>query len=376
MRRAAVATVAVLGAAALASSDGCTRSWDLGGNPTDGPVTSDGSSDGQTGGGFGTGGRPGMGGPGGGGRPGSGCNMDRVPADLHVADVLISVGRDASMSSRFGDTTRMSAVQSAVHQLITTNQKAVNWGYQDVPALTGCADAACCCVAPSPINPTPFSFAAADQAAQKCPGGICTSQGDSRPIAEALSGALSLFNSLSRQGEMTDRYVVLIVDGTPGCVGADAGQACSSAVQATSMLARSSVQTYVVALGDDATKDPCLQMIAIMGGLQPYIFQVSDQSADPNLLPKTLSLILSLITAPSCTIDLQSPPTDPTKISLYLGGTQIPYDPSNMDGWSFAQQSRVQIKVYGSSCRMVQTHPADIVVDLGCTPCGQHFHSL
>lgn len=324
------------------------------------------------GGSTGSGGFFGMGGR------GSFCaNAGHVAYDIPTTDMVFLVGRDVSMSSKFGDETRMSATQAGLQTVIAPNETAVNFGYQDFPSLNGaCSGGTSCCASQDfPVYPGALRSGAIDHALHQCgqgpPGNACVAQADSRPVAQALAAASSLFNS--PPDILNDRDVVLMVDGPPGCVGEDPSNACLSALMAVSMLSSASIKTYVIGVGDAAQDEPCLQQIALMGGTSTPLFNTSD----PTSLSKALGQIVTSATESSCTIRLHEK-VDPSLISVLLQGHEIPYDPSRRDGWSYVAGSSAQIQVYGSSCRDLQgalsAHPGTVLMILsGCPPCGEAF---
>jgi hypothetical protein len=224
-------------AGAMASGGAsCTKTWMLGGG-----LDAGGAGGGAVlggGGASGSSGFFGQGGHGGSGSGGHGCactTTGRLHYDIPTSDMIFVVGRNASMSTKFGDNgTRMTAVQAAVHTVTTANQNAVNFGFQDFPSLNGCSNGSTCCPsADTAAYPSPLNAGAIDQAFRTCgPGPTvvgCVAQNDSRSVAQALSSAGDAF--VAPRDIPNDRYVVLITDGAPGCVTDDPQQACSSALK-------------------------------------------------------------------------------------------------------------------------------------------------
>jgi hypothetical protein len=366
MRRAAV--LLLFGCGILCGT--CTKTWVLAPDST--------SAGGQSGGsGVGGHGFPGNGGSGG----RQACNIMQVNSQERMADLILAVGRDASMQSRFADTTRMAAVQAALNDAVMGNQNLVNFGYQDFPALGACAGGASCCISSEQVTPSPYSYPLIEQDLAQCAPGSgppqsgCVAPTDSRPLTQALMSASTVFNSLQSgpQGDTNDHYVMLLVDGTAGCVGEDPDDACTSALAALSTLGRASVKTYVVAIGEDAENDMCLQQLALAGGAANPVTPFVVQARDPTQLTKNIGKIIAAI-APSCIIDLKTVPSDISEISVYVQSHQIPHDASQTNGWSFFPASNVEIQVFGPACQTVQAAaPNDVRVYAGCPPCGENF---
>ena len=376
-------------AIALAGGGGCVRSWMLGPDSGGagggiGPGGAAGPGGGAAAGSQGVGGQDAAGGRGGGGFPGSGglfgsgghnfsCpNPTRVPYDIPTTEMIFLVGRDASMATKFGDGTRMSATQAAVQAIVASNETAINFGYQDFPSLTGtCSNGDMCCPSNDfPVYPGALTAAAIDHALHQCglgpPVNACVAQTDSRPVAQALTAAATLFNA--QPDVMNDREIVLVVDGPPGCVGQDSSSACLSALMAISTLNNAAVKTYVIGVGETAVDEACLLQIALAGQTSVPLFDAGDQVS----LSKALTQIVTAATDSSCTIKLHSK-VDPTLISVLLQGREIPFDSSGRDGWSFVAGSSVRIQVHGLACRALQSARSDEVVWSGCPPCGEAF---
>lgn len=359
----------------------CSRTWVLGGplgaGGAGGPGAAGGGDASDAGGGGAGGMAGGMGGLSGqggrndmGGHGASSCqNPQYVKFDIPTSDMVFVVGRDQSMSTKFGDTTRMAAVQSAVYQAVFANNTAVNFGYQDFPSIDGCSDGSMCC--PSSdyvVYAQPMSTAAINAALYHCnqsqPGMGCVAQSDSRPVSQTLSMVSGLFDSPPYP--TNDRYVVLVTDGAPGCTTEDSSQACMNAQMAVSTLSRAGIKTYVVGVGGDAQDEPCLQQIALMGGTSTPLFDVTD----PTSLSKALAQIVDVAASTSCTIELNQKIADVTLISVFLQGHEICFDPTGRDGWSYAPGSSVRIEMHGSACDSLQTlHARDVMIWSGCSPC-------
>ncbi|HEY4188565.1 MAG TPA: VWA domain-containing protein [Polyangia bacterium] len=359
---------------ALASGGAsCTKTWVLGGDLGAGGAGGEIAIGG--GGSSGSSGFFGQGGKGGSGSGGHGCactTTGRLRYDIPTSDMIFVVGRNQSMSTKFGDNgTRMTAVQSVVHAATTANQDAVNFGFQDFPSLNGCSNGTTCCPSTDiPVYPSPLNAGAIDGAFRMCGPGPsvngCVAQNDSRSVAQALSSAGDLFGA--PRDIPNDRYVVLITDGPPGCVTDDPQQACSSALKVLSSWAHSSIKTYVIGIGDAAQDQQCLQSIALMGQASTNLFDV----ADPSSLTKAINQIVDSAAAAACTVELLTSPSDPMLVSVFLQGRELCYDPTGRSGWSYpSYPSPMRIEINGADCAAVQAapQPLDLVVSTGCLSC-------
>ena len=138
---------AVMLAISLAFAGACKETLLLPSDKPDGGGgdASSGSGGRGSGGFFGTGGRPGGGG-GAGMPPGCGGGQRKeVRFDIKRAQVLLAVGRNASMTMPLANSgsSRLSAVQQALQKLVADNDRAVDFAYEDFPAPYTCSNGTC-----------------------------------------------------------------------------------------------------------------------------------------------------------------------------------------------------------------------------------------
>ncbi len=361
---------------------GCpVEKWSLPGGVIDGGRDATGEVSGSGGrtGGPGTGGVPATGGRGGGlGTGGSGpqpcSNRVKLNWEIEKADLVFSVGRNSSMAAKFGDTTRMSAVQQTLRTLVMASQNAVNFGYQDFPSIGSCSNGGCCTNS-SPVYPSPGAFGLIDQAMRTCDGlpsmNACVSQSDSRPVGDALRSTINPGPSrVFLPDNMRDRYLVLILDGAPVCDAEDPIQSCQTAQQQVSMLIRANINVYVVPVGDDAEMTACLRTIALQANNGTATVPFTYPARDPAQLMMSMGKIVAKAAAASCVINLLSVPGDPTRVELFIRNHKILPDPSGQNGWSFIPGSPGTIQVHGTSCEELQDvqRTSDIEVWNACAP--------
>jgi hypothetical protein len=214
------------------------------------------------------------------------------------------------------------------------------------------------------------------------------------PVALALR---ELLPELSARGPNT--YVFLVTDGGPNCndaveCGADScipniehvrisetsscddGVNCcdgrvfgrdncldsAASLDAVTALANAGVRTLVIGMPGSEAYATLLDQLALAGGMpraeSPFYYRVGDSEA----LSMTVSQ-LGMNVALSCTIELESPPPDPTRVNLFFDGEVVPSDP--VDGWGFLDAKTVQ--VVGAACELLKTGQvlqADVIA--GC----------
>ena len=356
-------------AAVLAGA--CTRTWILSDNSDDGGPPPD-AITGETGGALGKGGAAGFGGRGGslgtGGQPAPACSptQDKIGVQILTTDLIFIVDRTMSMGTKVGDTTRMGAVQTVLRTLIQSKQNEVNFGYAEFPGTGPCPNA--CCISFNSVATQPANYLAIDGAMQCDFGPSCLAQNDARPMAQTLMAVPGLWGN----NQPYDPTVVLIVDGPPGCSFDDPSQTCQPALDAVSMLNGSATETYVVALGEDAQSETCLQKMAARGGTQMGLIPVSENGPDLTAaLGEKIGPIVASAAETSCTIELKSKPPRMDQVSVFIKGTEVCHDFSTKNGWTWADQKSVRIQLRGPACQMLQNaRQPDVWVRFGCAPCG------
>lgn len=313
--------------------------------------------------------------PGSGGGVGSGCSP--APWRIDVADLIFVVAHSQSMATPLGDMTRATAVIRAIESVVDPNQNAVNFGYHEFPSRTGCMASAngCCVSEEKPWLKAGYLTDMTEWMLSCDPGQSstsCLSMTDGRPIAPALMKTHQLFTPSDGSPK---RFVVLITDGPPGGCGEDPNEACTAAVTAVSDLAHpaqvpmtSGVVVPVVPLGDDATGNACLKMMATQGGYfpQPPPAPIKDFKT----LSASLTQIVSRAADDYCTIRLNATKVDPSSyVWLWANGHFIGAHDTN-NGWEFSPPDQsVWIRVYGEGCRTLQKSPLSRVdVEMCPTP--------
>jgi hypothetical protein len=216
------------------------------------------------------------------------------------------------------------------------------------------------------------------------------------PTAAALAGLDAELANLDG-----DTYLVLITDGAPNCnfdascgpdectlniEGASVGrQECNASfnccdpektgplgpsqcvdVDATEQeitrLAAHGIPTYVVGMPGTGAYDAVLDRLAVAGGTarqgDTAYYAVSDETELQNAL-----YAIGTGIAISCSIDLDSPPDDPSQVNVYFDGQVVPADPD--DGWSWDGDTRIVVN--GDACQSLTSGDViDARVVFGC----------
>lgn len=216
------------------------------------------------------------------------------------------------------------------------------------------------------------------------------------PTAAAIAGVGSELERLEG-----DTYLMLLTDGAPNCnfdascsadqctlniEGASVGsQPCTSGFnccdprntgrvgpsecvdadateQEIARLAAHGIPTYVVGMPGAEAYATVLDRLAVAGGTARQGETAYYAANDETELQKALYAIGTGI-AVRCTIDLETPPDDPSRVNVYFDGQLVPADPDN--GWSWDGDARVVVN--GDACANLQSGDVvDARVVFGC----------
>ncbi len=349
----------------------------------DGAVTgSDGSSDRASGSGGGGGG--GSGGSGmtvvDGGRPDNGCVESFDLPKGPPPNVVIVLDRSGSMDQvpMTGTGNLWAQTTGAIRSIVMLTQSQIRWGIGFFPGTTDC-EAEPIAVPVAADNYTPIDAAIA----RKGPGGAT-------PTTDGINRAIAYLDTVADPGK---KYIMLATDGAPNCaamctcpdtwtlMGTECvkmlcpmcgisridcirGDDQDAAIAAVTAAANKGYHTYVVGLATSPTWEAVLDKLAEAGkeprpGMPKY-YKASDR-AD---LEAAMRAIASKVI--SCEFALSTPPSDPDRTRLFLGGMSVPRDPTRKEGWEFGPGDKSVI-FYGSWCQMVQDGTStDVTAYFGC----------
>jgi hypothetical protein len=180
------------------------------------------------------------------------------------------------------------------------------------------------------------------------------------PTAAAILAATAY---LETQADTNNKVILLATDGDPNC-GGDSPSVYNDDAEGTTAAIKQARNAgflvYVIGIG----KVGNLEAFAQAGGSGSYY---------PGQSPEEIAQALAAISkAATCTFALDSIPSDPTGVAVYLDKTIIPEDAS--EGWTFGASAET-VLLHGSFCDQTLSDPASVVqvLFLGC---GQPFPSI
>lgn len=151
----------------------------------------------------------------------------------------------------------------------------------------------------------------------------------------------------------------------PDIFGEEAPKSCvdvTASEQAIQELADHGIATYVIGMPGAEPFEDVLDRLATAGGTARSGATAYYAVADQDELQDALSSIAAEL-AIRCSIDLDGPPDDPSRVNVYFDGTLVPADPD--DGWSWDGDQRIVVN--GSACAELESGSvADARAVFGC----------
>jgi len=283
------------------------------------------------------------------------CTAPRRFLEFRIThpSVVIAFDRSSSMSTPFGDSTRLRVAQQAVRDAVRTYQGGVLFGYQEFPTGdTMCMGGAGCC-ASRPTLPVLSNYDQIDSKMNECEMRGNCSTAASTPTAEALERCRAAFTSTGNSA--SDGYVLLVTDGEPSCPrGRNMMTPCEDAnFEATTLNNISGVKTVVVGVGEDVAHSECLNDLASAGGMpRPGMLRYY-AGRDPFLVRQQVGDAVEMVARRNCHIDVLSPPDPAETVTMSFAGRKIERDPTGKNGWNFDGNTTISISVFGDACQQL-----------------------
>ena len=305
-----------------------------------------------------------------------------APEKVGDPDIMILMDMSSSMS----DSNKYGQTAAAVADAVTNGSSDIEWGLIFFPSDGDCGVAA-----------TPNVEIGASSPSQIAGLLTSTTPNGNTPAHKAVELAIQSYNL------MTDdraHYILIATDGMPNCEGdpitmptycttdADCNNPdlyceptgappplpagiCTPkpkdlAINDIALALQYGIKTYVVGIDIDSGVADTLNRMAEAGGTaragDPKYYPVSDEASLKQALANITSQIIS------CTFHLdQAPPSDPSYVGVTVGGTKVPRDPTDTNGWDVDAASQT-ITFYGDACTALQSNPADVSVTFACSP--------
>ena len=202
------------------------------------------------------------------------------------------------------------------------------------------------------------------------------------PTADAIDvggSALLAFRAAS-----TARTIVLATDGGPDCNTAldpstcrcVGGTHCSDAkrclddtrtVERIASFAAQGIPTYVIGIqsADDSRNSDVLDAMAL-AGTRPQTGAAHHYYAATSKTELQSALVAIRDQVGACTFLTRSVPNEGGAITVAIGGVEIPYDPTGVSGWSWADRANGEIELFNDACTLVTQAGVAPIAEVSC----------
>ncbi|HEY2729605.1 MAG TPA: vWA domain-containing protein [Polyangia bacterium] len=296
---------------------------------------------------------------------GANCGLQQYGLQNVPPDLLIVLDKSGSMGNQPDDTTcprrgaacetKWADMTAGINMVVGQTDTTIRWGLKYFANNNSCA-----------VNPDTAVPVAANNAMAVTTSIAGTTPGGSTPTRLGVSTGAMYLQALT---DPNPKYILLATDGEPNCAPGMAADAddTAGAVQAVMDSATAGIPVFVVGVGNVATAQATLDMMAVAGGrpqsaTTPKYYPVAN-TAD---LVSVLTKIGGQIT--TCSFGLGKAPPVPGNIGVYAnpGQVKIPKDPSHANGWDYGA-GMTSIELFGAACDDVKSKKTtDVQAIFGC----------
>jgi hypothetical protein len=286
------------------------------------------------------------------GLDGANCGLQNYGLMNVPPDLLIVQDKSGSMANDLNDMrcmrgtmceTKWADTVTGINMVVGMTDTTINWGLKYFANNGGCGVNDGAAVPIGPGNGPAISMSLAG-----------TNPGGSTPTRLAIMSAVAYLQTVM---DPNPKFILLATDGEPNCIPGGMDQAAddsAGAVAAVQAAAMAGFPVFVAGVGNVATAQATLNMLADAGGRPQmgatHYYPVNSTADLVNVL-KTIGGMIA-----SCSFGLASPPPDPTNIGVYANNNtamKIPKDVTHMNGWDYGTGMR-SIVLYGPACDAVK----------------------
>lgn len=305
------------------------------------------------------------------------CDVEKIPAQIRAANVMLVLDKSGSMSrNRWSDggvsRTRWESLYKTVAFMVDQFDKSARFGMKLFPARAATGTVNACLVDPGVEVPIADANGAAVLA------GMPTASTDvegGTPAATGYGHAVEYLKGLAASGDTRRRVIILVMDGrVEGCD--DTHQELLS--KAEDALANG-ITTFVVGIDvDSSTSDGFqlhsdLRVLAVKGGSGTYF-----DSSDPQRLRAAMEEIIDQVS--DCRVKLTKAPLQPdwatvevgNQVFRWLGNNVASCDAANLPvgqgGFTYVQvDGQNAVELCGQACTNY-VKAGEVKVNLLCEP--------
>jgi hypothetical protein len=275
--------------------------------------------------------------------------------DLQRPQLVVAFDRSQSMMTKmFGTKRRRDAVRDELMPVLRNLEGGVELGYAEFPMRGDCNPVTTCCASKVILQPSADNaFGINKQLSCTTADSTCLQSTAFRPVAGALAHVREFFMPTFDPDK--ESFVLVVTDGPPtSCLAADP-MACDAASEATQLFNMTKARTIVLAVGEEAKSNACLESLAMAGQLPRAGMTPSyPWAADSGELRKVVEEALAPVKQETCRITLAVSPGSTDKMDVTVNGHSLTRDPTGKEGWNFDPVGSTDIRLYGSACERVQ----------------------
>lgn len=245
------------------------------------------------------------------------CDVEKIPAQIQAANVMLVLDKSGSMSkNKWQDggveRTRWESLYKTVAFMVDEFDKSARFGMKLFPGKTATGTENACLVDPGVEVPIADSNGAAVLAGM--PSASTFVEGGT-PASIGYGYAVDYLKGLAAGGDMRRRIIILVMDGRV----ADCEDTHQDLLAKAEDALASGITTFVVGIDvDSSTPDGFqlhsdLRVLAVKGGSGTYF-----DSSDPQRLRAAMEQIIDQIS--DCRIRLTKPPLQPDWATVETGG--------------------------------------------------------
>jgi Mg-chelatase subunit ChlD len=304
------------------------------------------------------------------------CGGDEFEHPRRPVDVLVVLDRSASMADDAAgmtptgptDPSRWDQIVPALTDVIRQTGDSFAWGLKSFPE-EGLECSATSLTAKIDVPVAPMNEDAMISAIQ-----ALTPTGGGTPTGGAIRVAAGSLNA-SMDGNR--KFLLLVTDGAPSCVGSAGNLTTSTGSPAntdtlSAISAAVNAGYHMFVMGPDLSfpsDTSTLNMFAV-SGIEPtidprpgarryYLASAQDQ------LVSALESVAQDLT--SCEFHLSHSPPVPGDVTVIVDGAIVPRDPAHAEGWDLSGTASDFVDLYGSWCQSVKAGSvSDVRVTFGC----------
>lgn len=187
------------------------------------------------------------------------------------------------------------------------------------------------------------------------------------PLRNALT---TIGDHLSETNSWNSFAIVILTDGVPTCAAdyeeGEDEQDIEGTIAEIERLENRGAPSYIIAVrGESIFSSEVLEQMAHAGGRPRDGSEESYYSVDePEDFEGVLDEIIETIR--NCELQVPSGYSQPELVTVHIGDSLIPYDPSHQNGWDWMHTLEGRLVIYGDACTNARETDDEIIIHTRC----------